>query len=397
VSARAAYRYRALRSDGGVESGEIDAERRETAADLLVRRGLLPVAIESTAPTRTRRRAMPWADLALGLRLLANLLQAGLSMDRALHAFAGCAPEAWRRVLPRITERVRQGHMLGDAMSDDEAGIPSLVAALVQAGEAGSGAATAVDRAAALAESVAVTRGAIHQALVYPAVLLAAGTLSLGFLVGVVLPRFAGILAELGTAPPTTTRIVLAGAAVARAGVVPLSFTAVIVAIIWRGWTATASGRRQWHQLLREVPGLGPARCAIATARASGAIGALLESGVALPRALRHGAAAAGDEAMADAILRAREAIVEGAAASAALGREKAFTSTALRLLRAGEETGRLGSMFTEAARIEHANAERLVRRSVQLIEPTFILLFGGLVALVAAALLQALYGVRPV
>jgi type II secretory pathway component PulF len=52
--------------------------------------------------------------------------------------------------------------------------------------------------------------------------------------------------------------------------------------------------------------------------------------------------------------------------------------------------------MLDDVARLEHAYAQRMVRQAVQLIEPAFIIAFGGLVALVASALLQALYGIRP-
>jgi general secretion pathway protein F len=274
--------------------------------------------------------------------------------------------------------------------------VPDLVGALVQAGEAGTGAARAVERAAALAESIATTRAALRQQLTYPAILLAAGLASLGFLALVVLPRFAAILADLGQSPPATTRLVLIGAEVARTGILPTAVALAAGLVIWRSWTASAEGRRRWHRFLLDVPLLGPARRALATARAAGVAGSLLECGVTLPRALEHSAAASGDAAVASAILSAREAIVQGDSASRALAREGALTPTAVRLVRTGEETGRLGAMLVEAARIEHAGAERLVRGAVQLIEPGFILAFGGLVALVAAALLQALYAVRP-
>ena len=396
MTARAAYRYRALRQDGMLELGSVEAEGRDEVSRLLGARGLLPVAIEPSESSRVSARTMRWADLALGLRLLANLLRAGLPMDRALAAFAESAPEGWRRVLPGISTRVREGRSLGSALAEPEIGIPDLVGALVQAGEAGTGAAASVERAADAVESVAATRAAIHQALVYPTILLVAGVLSLGFLTSVVLPRFAAILAELGQSPPLTTRIVLVAAAFARSAVLPAAGLAALALLAWRSWTKRPEGRRRWHQWLLELPVLGRARFALATARAAGAIGALLETGITLPKAIGHGAAASGDAAVGHALLRARDAIVQGDSASRALAREEALTPTALRLVRAGEETGRLGPMLREAGRLEHASAERLVRTTVQLIEPAFIVSFGGLVGLVAAALLQALYGVRP-
>jgi len=72
------------------------------------------------------------------------------------------------------------------------------------------------------------------------------------------------------------------------------------------------------------------------------------------------------------------------------------MTPTAVRLVQAGEETGRLAHMLAHAATLEREQAERKLHAAVRLLEPGMILVFGGIVAVVAAALLQAIYSVRP-
>jgi type II secretory pathway component PulF len=52
--------------------------------------------------------------------------------------------------------------------------------------------------------------------------------------------------------------------------------------------------------------------------------------------------------------------------------------------------------MLEHAARLERERAELQVKTAVRFVEPALILCFGILVALVAAALLQAVYSVRP-
>jgi type II secretory pathway component PulF len=93
----------------------------------------------------------------------------------------------------------------------------------------------------------------------------------------------------------------------------------------------------------------------------------------------------------------ARELIVHGERPSVAFERTDSLTSTAVRLVRAGEESGRLARMLDHAALLEAARTEEAVRGAVRLLEPALILAFGGVVALVAAALLQAIYSIRPV
>ena len=72
-----------------------------------------------------------------------------------------------------------------------------------------------------------------------------------------------------------------------------------------------------------------------------------------------------------------------------------ALTPTAVRLIRAGEESGRLAQMFAHTAIIEQERAEQSVRSAVRLLEPMLILVFGGIVAFVALSLLQAIYGIN--
>lgn len=306
------------------------------------------------------------------------------------------APGGWRIGMQSIRESVRRGESLAAALKESPLRMPGILIGIIQAGEAGSGIANAVRRAADLAESTAAIRAAIRSALAYPAVLAVAGVASVGLLVGVVLPRFAEILADLGQSLPPTTRAVLITAEFVRAGAVPALVSAGLSLLIWRAWVGTDVGRRAWHGLLLSLPLVGPVRRSAATARTCAAAAALLESGVPIASALAHAASTAGDAAITARTLEAREAVIGGESVARALGSVDAVTPTAVRLIRTGEETGRLAVMLAHAGRLEAERAERAVRSAVRMLEPALILAFAGLVALVAAALLQAVYSVRP-
>jgi len=109
-----------------------------------------------------------------------------------------------------------------------------------------------------------------------------------------------------------------------------------------------------------------------------------------------HAASASGDREIEARLLRAREGIARGDRISAALKGVAAFTPTAIRLVRVGEETGKLADMLAHASRIESTQALQRLQRLTRGLEPMLILLFGGFVMVVAAALLQAMYGLRP-
>lgn len=397
VNQVASYSYRALRRDGSIEAGAVHAPGVEDAQRILAVRGLLPVEVRLEATSRENAAAIRPADLAIGLRMLGDLLEAGLSMSRTLHLFEELAPAVWRKAIPQIRQSIKEGKGLASALAAAPLAIPPLVIGIAQAGEAGSGIGAAVRRAADAMEGVAATRAAVRSAMVYPIVLAAAGVGSVGILVGVVLPKFALLLSDLNHALPPATRMLLAMVAATRASFVPSVVVVTLTLVAWTAWVTTPRGRIRWHELLLGVPLLGVARRSAASARGAYSLAALLESGVPINEALRHAARACGDAAIEQRMLRARESIATGVSIGSALEASDALTGTVSKLVRAGEETGRLATMLGHAAKLEHDRAERIVRSSVRLIEPGLVLTFAIIVAFVAAAMLQAVYSVRPV
>ncbi|MEO7455564.1 MAG: type II secretion system F family protein [Gemmatimonadaceae bacterium] len=390
------FRYRAADSAGVVRDGEIGSASPTAARRELIDEGLYPISITFGGVRATHQASMPTRELALGLRVLGDLLEAGLPVSRALKAFEEIAPASWRSAIPHLQQQVREGHGLAQAMSTAPVAIPAVVVGIAQAGEASGAAGAAVRRAADLMETSAATRAALQAALTYPAILALAGTASIAILVGVVLPRFADILADLNQQLPTATRIVLATSRVARQIALPGAGLLIAAGILWRAWVATEQGRLRWHELLRSIPLVGTARRSAASGRASLSLSALLESGIPVIEALRFSGRSAGDAAMERRLVAASADVAAGRSLSAAFLASDALTPTAVQLLRAGEETGRVSEMLAHAAKLDQERSARITETAVRALEPALIFTFAAIVALVAAALLQAVYSVRP-
>jgi general secretion pathway protein F len=177
---------------------------------------------------------------------------------------------------------------------------------------------------------------------------------------------------------------------------VPGVIAFVLLAIAWRAWVQTDAGRLQWHRALLAVPVIGSIRRGAATARMAHSLSALLESGVPIATAMTYSARAADDAELQARLTQARATITAGQTLSRALDLNGAASLTAIRLIRAGEESGRLPSMLAHAARIEQKRVDQIVKTGVRMLEPILLLTFASIVALVAAALLQAIYSVRP-
>jgi general secretion pathway protein F len=390
------FAYEAVAPDGSIGRATVDASDAAEARRSVASRGLFILSMEERALRRERRDPLSAADLALGLRVLGDLLDSGLPVIRALQTFHELAPRAWRAALPAIVQSVREGASLAAALELAPLEIPPLVIGIAQAGEAGAGIGPAIRRAADLTEAAAETQAAVRSALAYPAVVAVAGVAAITVLITVVLPRFAKILADLGQALPASTQLVLRMADIGRAALVPFVVSMIVVLALWRSWIYADGGRAQWHRALLRIPVVGALRRGAASARMAHSLAALLDNGVPIASAMRHAALATGDAELEARLLEARARIIGGEPLSRALEACGAASVTTLRLARAGEESGRLASMLTHAARIEQKRADGIVRTSVRLLEPILLLVFASIVALVAAALLQAIYSVRP-
>jgi type II secretory pathway component PulF len=391
---QSAFKYRAAQPDGTLLNGTMLAADERTAVDALHARGLYPIEV-SLARFKSSRSAPRASDVAPGLRVLANLLAADIPMSRTLATFEELAPKSWAAAAAAIRERVRTGGRLADGLRDD-AGLSPVLAGIIAAGESSGDLAPAVLRSAELAEENASLRSAVRGALVYPAILLVAGACSVGLLVGVVLPRFATILADTGQEPPPLTQLVLHVTAAIQHNAISGAILAILGVVGWRIWTRTANGGVIWNALLLRFPGVGGIRRSAATSRVCTAMAALLDSGVPAAVSLGRAATAAGDAAIESRLATARAGVTRGESLGLALEESSALTIAAVRLVRAGEESGRVSAMFLHAARIEGERARELTRGAVRLVEPSLILVFGALVALIAGALLQAVVFTSP-
>ncbi len=392
------YRYRAARPDGRLVAGVLAAPAPDEVAGELQRDGLLPLAIDPAPAVVHWRRGADRRDLAVVFRSLASLVRGGVPLARALAATESLPRSmVLRDTLRHARRHLAAGHSLTAALDRAGDGVPAVVLGMLRAGERGSQIDTALEQAALQLERDADLAGRIRQALAYPAILLVAGLASLGVITLVVVPRFAALLAEVGQALPPATRLLLAIGTLLQAHGLLLVMLAAIVAAAVAAWVGTPEGRRHWHRVLLGLPLLGPIRQGFATARISRAAGAMLETGVPILIALAAASDAAGDAEVAARLARARASIEAGAAVTEAFEAERVITPAALQVLAVGDAGGRLGAMALRAGDLAAGEAESRLRLLVQLLEPGLVILFGGLVAFAAAALLQAVYSLRPV
>jgi type II secretory pathway component PulF len=398
---RASYTYRAVDDRGNRLTGTENAVDSAALARQLRVKGMRLVFAEhheDGGPLRATKSARAGRNrraLADGARSLGALLAAGMPLTRALEVSAATAPVPHARVLDDVRASVQRGRPLAEALASHPSTFPAAFIGLIRAGELSGELAPAFTRMADHLEREVRYRSRLISLSIYPALLAVVGLGAVVLLTVFVLPRFAEMLEGPGVQLPVTTAVVLGLSTAVRTNIWALPVL-LIASLVTFGWLrASSRGARFAAAALVRLPIVGRWRRQAVGAQFARLLGMLMSGRAPLLGALEQtGASMRDPQARAD-VEWIRERVRQGGSLGAALAERTLFPPLLAQLVAVGEEAGRVPEFLLNAADILEQNTERALERMVALAEPAMILVFGGMVAFVALALLQAVYGVN--
>jgi general secretion pathway protein F len=390
------FRYRASTGTGEIVDGVVEVASEQGLLEQLRRRDLYPVEIRELAPAGRKRRRQLGRRTAVTrwARNFGALLGAATPADRALAITAEQAGhDGLAQTLAAVREAVRGGDDLSSALARYPSYFPAIAPAMVRAGEASGTLDTVFEQLADFMEETDELRSQVQSALLYPALMAVVASLGITVLLLFVVPRFAGILEDVGGTLPFTTRsMIWLGEVVSRFWWAIGLATAGAVALSIERYRQPEA-QRAWHANRLRLPVLGDLELKLLTARFTRTLGLLLGNGTSLVPALRIARASVTNLEMAAALERATGIVAEGG--SLAHATRDALPPLAVQMLAVGEESGRLEDMCLRVAHTFEAEVRRSVKTAVSLIEPIMIVVFGVLVGFVALAMLQAIYSIN--
>lgn len=390
------FTFEAVDGSGARIRGTETASSASALTATLEARGLYLLDAAEAAPRPTRPFAFGQRrDVLEFTRAMAALLPAGLPLARALESAAGVTTGPVRDTIDEVRARVLRGEALAPSLAAFPSLFPPLYCGIVRAGERSGDVDGAFARLAAQLDREAQLRGRVLTALLYPMLLAVAGACAIGVLLLVVLPQFTTLLTDAGaTLPRSTQWLVALSSALSRAWPLLLAGVAGVAALL--GWMQTTpDGRRLRAGLLLAIPGVRRLRRQVLGARMARLLAALLGGGAPLYTALGDVVESLDDPIARDETLRVRQRVREGASLHAAIAAGTLFPAVLAQLVGVGEESSQLRDFLFKAADLLDERAERTAQRLATLAEPALIVTFGGIVAVIAFALLQAIYGIN--
>ncbi|MDR0563418.1 MAG: type II secretion system F family protein [Azoarcus sp.] len=389
------YRYRACNKTGHIVQGESSAAQAAELETRLLRRGLEPLSIQ---PARWLMlfgpRRVPRRELIHFCFHLEQMLGAGVPVLEALADFAeGQAHANIKAIAGDLYAEVERGQPLSKAMQQHPQTFDEVFRSMLRAGESSGDLVPILRQLAADLSRADELRAQARKAAIYPVVVGIVLSAAVSVALTQVVPQIATLFRSTGQELPLSTRLLVGFSDGFRhyGGVVALAFIFLAAAVL------TASKRqprfRLWlHAVALRLPFLGPIRQRLALARAASLLGMLYASGITVIDALGSAARATPNPVIRHGIEAAGEHISAGRGIANAFESTGLFPGLVIRMLRIGEQTGRLDTSLGQLVHFYERDAREAIERLQAAIEPMMTVVMGLLMLWIAIAVLGPVY-----
>jgi general secretion pathway protein F len=395
------FQYKALDAAGKTVQGLKEADSPKTLRAVLKRDGLFLTEVlgaqqakEQAARDVSMKRVVlgrvSATDLAIMTRQFAVLIGAGIPLVESLAALVEQIDhEKLKRIISDVRQRVNEGASLADALAAHPKVFGNLYVNMVRAGESSGALDIVLIRLADFTESQARLRSKILGTMAYPAFMMVIGSVVLGVLFAVVIPKIVKIFDDSRVALPWYTRILISVSSFVSQWWWALLLAGAAAAWAFFRWRATTEGRARWDRWVLTIPIFGKLIRIVAIGRFARTLSTLLKSGVPLLAAMDIVRNIVGNTRLAAVIEQARDAIREGESIAAPLKRSGEFPPLVYHMVAVGERTGALEEMLGNVAKAYEDQVETTIGALTSLLEPIMIICMGGVVAFIVVSVLM--------
>ena len=393
------FTYRATTREGAIVEGVVDAPNEHAATERLKNSGVIPLKVRSTdqgkkKPFHISLRIGRQRDQVLTFTTeLSSLLGAGLPLDRSLNILCEISVDREMKVvISEILRSIREGGSFSDALQKHPSLFPTIYVNMVRAGEAGGVLDTVLDQLNEFLESAKELKDSVVSAMIYPAILVLTGGISIIVLMTYILPRFSVIFDELGGSLPLATKMLLAVSSFLSSFWWLFLLAAAGLVIGLRSFIRTKEGRYARDRLLLRLTGEIIRK--FETARFARTLGTLIKSGVPMLLALVNAKDVISNRVIAQSIDAVTKGAREGRGIAVPLAQTNAFPQLALSMIKVGEETGQLDVMLLKVAQTYEKSLRTEIRRFMGVLEPAMILIMGAVIGFIVISMLMAIFSI---
>jgi len=389
---------------GKIVSGIQDALNEDNAVTSLMSRGLMVLSLQQKAAA-TKSRKKTWSvketDLVLFTRQLSTMIEAGISLVQALTAlYDQCDPKrqkSLRHIISDVTTRVQGGETFNESIAKHPRVFDRLFVSMVKAGEHGGLLAEILDRLAGFLEASARLRKKIKSAMTYPVIVICIAMAITTFLIVKVVPIFGEIFQDFGSKLPAPTQFLIDVSDFMRGEWYFLLGGIAAVFFGIRTFLRSTRGKQLWDRWKLKLPVFGPLIHKICMSRFARTFAQLIRSGVPILEVLDIVGGASGNHVVETSIKGVSADVEKGDNLSVALSKKTIFPPMMLRMVAAGEATGKIDTMLEKMADFWDEEIEAMLDALTSLIEPLLIVFLGVIVGGIVIAMFLPIFKLNEV
>ena len=398
----AEFEYTAITKAGQRVNSTIQAATPVAAGHLLKEQGLLPIEIKTKKSSNPLAFLKQFTTISLDEKIgfvenLSIMLKAGIALSRAMQILVKQTTNPrFNAIIRDIASNVESGKSLAEALSKHSNVFSNIFISMVKVGELSGNLDKSLEYLTVQLHREAELKSKVRGAMIYPSVIVGAMVL-IGILMSIfVLPKLTSIFKEFGDVElPLMTRVVIAVADFmsGNAVIVILFMIAAVIALIM--FYRTYQGQKAFDWLAVRMYVIGPIVKKINLARFARILSSLLKSGVPIVQGLE----VAGNSI---SNIPYRELIIDGAS-QVRLGKnltetlsknETLFPVLVVQMLQVGEESGTVEDMLAQLAVHYEEEVDTIMKNLSSIIEPLLLLVIGGVVGVLAVALISPIYNI---
>jgi general secretion pathway protein F len=394
------FKYQALDAEGKLLNGQLNADSEREALRLLQGKNLTPIKIQEAKEVseRVRRKRISPANVLDFTNGLCTLVEARVPIDRSLRLLEGITESpAMRELVLGLLREIKEGKSLAEAMENHANVFSKMYINIVRAGEEGGILHELLPDLADYLETSARTRQAIISAMIYPIVLLITGVISVVLLLVFVIPQFAAMFEDAGTAIPASAAFLLSlSAGIQSYGYLLLVFIALLV-FGWKRLDKDPATKLKKDGFLLSLPMLGTLILYKDCAVFARTLGALLGAGIPLIRALKVAREVIANTVLTKHLLQVEEDVRGGAGLGISLEKTHQFPTLLHQLVAVGEESGRTASILLKSAATFDSYVRNQISSLVAALQPALIIILAIAVGGITITMLSAVFSMNAV
>ena len=394
------YKYEAVDAEGVSSTGHVSADSENEALRILKRKNLTPIKITQSSQIifTVSKKKVAGKDVIDFTNGLSTLVQSRIPIDRSLTLLEGITESVpMRGLVNNLRRDVKEGRTLAAAMENYPLVFNQMYVNIIRVGEEGGILETLLPSLEKNLEASARTRDTVISALIYPAVLLVTGILSVGLLLVFVVPQFAMMFEGAGANIPNSALFLLSVSELIKqyGFLIP-----IIVFLIWtlfRLINKDSLYKLRKDKFLLRLPMGGKFFLYRDCAVFSRTLGFLLNAGIPLIRSLRISREVVENSFLRELLVNVEEDVRGGISLGVALDKVKYFPVLLHQLVTVGEESGQTANILIKSALTFETIVSNQLSRLVAVLQPALILILAVAVGGITITMLSAVFSMNAV